>query len=162
MYGGRILMNYTTVAQFYPFSADRGAAFSYSNYSGNTTYPHIHGFLIYNSIITGYNDDVVMVNQKNKNDTIPMYVNYSLLRTPKVANDTIFYHTIWETKDSVINGDKHFANVDINNLVYDFHLVEKSPAHKAAGKELPLSIDRNGIIRKDSIDIGCYQYIKKE
>ena len=162
MYGGRILMNYTTVAQFYPFSADRGAAFSYSNYSGNTAYPNTHGFLIYNSIITGYNDDVVMVNQKNKNDTIPMYVNYSLLRTPKVANDTIFYHTIWETKDSVINGNKHFVNVDINNLMYDFHLVEKSPARKAAGKELPLDIDRNGNIRKDSIDIGCYQYIKKE
>lgn len=161
MYGGKILLNFSTVAQFYPLSSDRGVAFRYMNYSGNTKYNDTKGFIIYNSIITGYDDDEVMTGGKDKTDSIPSDINYSLLRTPKVDNAN-FIHVIWETKDSLINGYKNFVNVDITNMIYDFHLNEKSPARKAAGQELPLLIDRNGIARTDSIDIGCFQYIKKK
>lgn len=162
IYGGSLFMNYCTVAQFYPLNADRGAAFRYANYSGTILYPNIEGFAIYNSILTGYDEDVVMVSGKNKTDTIPMYVNHSLMRTPKVDNESNFIQVIWETKDSLIRGDAHFQTVDINNMIYDFHLKEESPAHKAAGDQHSITVDRLGIARTDSTDMGCFQFVANQ
>ena len=120
--GGHAEIQYCTIAQFYPFSANRGAALYLTN-----QYAPLERFICEGSIITGYEDDVVMGSQKGD-----MAFNYSfnncLLRTPKVDDAEHYNNIIWESMNDSIQGTKHFVTIDEENLYYDFHLVPESPA----------------------------------
>ena len=120
--GGHAEIQYCTIAQFYPFSANRGAALYLTN-----QYAPLERFICEGSIITGYEDDVVMGSQKGD-----MAFNYSfnncLLRTPKVDDAEHYNDIIWESMNDSIQGTKHFVTIDEENLYYDFHLVPESPA----------------------------------
>ena len=127
--GGIADINYCTMAQFYPFSADRGAALRFVNYEGDNDIPllklHCNGI-----ILTGYESDVLMGGVR---DTIAafeyQFVN-SLLRTPKVeTKDSVrFVNVRWETPKDSIQGKQHFKVIDEDNLIYDFHLDSLSTA----------------------------------
>ena len=135
-YGGAVILHQCTLAQFYPFTANRGAALRFSNYYNDYSYP-LEIIRVTNSIVTGYADDVVM-GDAHENDSITAFSYYfenSLLRTPIVKNaqeepDTINFVSVrWETPKDSIQGKQHFRLIDEQNLRYDFHLDSLSTAH---------------------------------
>ena len=128
LYGGFAEINHCTMAQFYPFSADRGAALRFTNYFGETIQPMY--LLCQGSIITGYADDVVIGDMKGEDaSTFDYAFSQCLMRTPKVTDDPERFMEIkWETPKDSIEGKKHFVTIDEDNLIYDFHLDTLSTA----------------------------------
>jgi hypothetical protein len=128
-YGGIAVMEQCTLAQFYPFSADRGAALRFTNFYDGQPYP-LYAMQMTGSIVTGYGDDVVM-GETMPDDSLTAFSYYfenTLLRTP-ASEDTInFVNMHWETPDDSIQGKQHFRLVDEKNLIYDFHLDSLSTA----------------------------------
>ncbi|MCR4810640.1 MAG: right-handed parallel beta-helix repeat-containing protein [Prevotella sp.] len=128
-YGGAAVMDHCTVAQFYPFVGGRGAALRFANFYGENAYP-LHTMTMTNSIVTGYDDDVVM-GQTLEGDTITPF-SYSfdntLLRTPALEDTINCKNMMWETSKDSIQGKQHFRLVDEKNLIYDFHLDSLSTA----------------------------------
>ena len=121
--GGKAEISYCTLAQFYPFSANRGAALYFSNL------PTAMDIVCDGTIVTGYEDDVIQ--GVNTNESIPF--NYSfencLLRTVGESADSAhFQKIIWESPKDSIQGKKHFVKIDEDNLDYDFHLDSLSTA----------------------------------
>lgn len=123
VYGGIAEVSRCTLAQFYPFSADRGAALYFSNGWSGSPLPLLR-LTCDDSILTGYEDDVVT---GVPIDTLTAF-NYrfanSLLRTPKVETaDSVYFSGIfWETPKDSIQGKQHFKVIDEDNLYYDFSL----------------------------------------
>ena len=128
IYGGIAKISQCTFGQFYPFSADRGAAFRFTNFYGETDIPLYVSCV--GSIMTGYAEDVVMGETHNEDaSTFDFEFNRCLMRTPKVEDDTKhFIDIIWETPKDSIEGKKHFVKIDEENLIYDFHLDSLSTA----------------------------------
>ena len=136
VYGGAALLEQCTLAQFYPFSADRGAALRFANYYGDYSYP-LDTLSLLACIVTGYNDDVVM-GEARADDSLTRFTYHfenTLLRTaPVMLRDTIrdtinFVNVRWESPKDSIEGKKHFRLIDEDNLIYDFHLDSLSTAH---------------------------------
>ena len=128
--GGIAEVSYCTLAQFYPFSADRGAALRFANYWGAYDIPLLQLSCV-GSILTGYEDDVVMGEVRQESEVAFEYSFADcLLRTPKVeTEDSVrFSGIIWETPNDSIQGKKHFVMIDEDNLMYDFHLDSLSTA----------------------------------
>ena len=128
--GGMATVNHCTLAQFYPFSANRGAALRFANYWGAYDIPLLQLSCV-GSILTGYEDDVVMGEARQEGDAAFAYdFADCLLRTPKVETDDSvhFADIIWETPKDSIQGTKHFVMIDEDNLIYDFHLDSLSTA----------------------------------
>ena len=126
--GGIAEISYCTFAQFYPFSADRGAAFRFANYRDTVDIPLL-GLYCVGSIVTGYEDDVLMGEVRNEEVPLDFGFSQCLLRTPKVDDDSVhFADIIWETPKDSIQGTKHFVMIDEDNLIYDFHLDSLSTA----------------------------------
>ena len=128
LYGGFAEINHCTMAQFYPFSADRGAALRFTNYFGETIQPMY--LMCQGSIITGYADDVVIGDMKGEDaSTFDYSFSQCLMRTPEVTDDPERFMEIkWETPKDSIEGKKHFVTIDEDNLIYDFHLDSLSTA----------------------------------
>ena len=166
VYGGRAELVYCTLAQFYPLSADRGAALRFTNSRDGENCP-LHALLCVNSLVTGYADDVVMGESVDSLVAFDYYFEHCLLRTPKVDDTVSFSHIVWEEKvkqqgtpDSIFAAKQHFVNIDEKNLYYDFHLDSLSAARgQATNKYSSLfPTDLNGVLRrKDSPDLGCYE-----
>ena len=121
--GGLADINRCTLAQFYPFAGGRGAALRFNNRT------HLYGLLCDSSIVTGYDEDVVMGNNTDSTYHFAYLFCNSLLRTPKVENnDSAFVDIVWETPKDSVQGKMHFKLVDEYNLKYDFHLDSVSTA----------------------------------
>lgn len=159
-YGGGAMLRHCTIAQFYPFDATRGVALRFTNYKDGTDYP-LYQFDVYNSIVTGYADDVIMGDFKD--DVTAQYrFDHCLLRTPADStSNELLTNIIWEdVKDTISGGWKNFKLVDIDNQKYDFQLDSVSKAVNAGVKlENGYSDnDRLGRRRDDSPDMGAYEY----
>ena len=132
VYGGICELDHCTVAQFYPFSADRGAALRFTDHQCEETFYPVMWLLCSNSIVTGYDADVVMGESAEREDEDAEFgylFENCLLRTPKVEGDTVnFKRILWETPEDSIQGKKHFKMIDEKNLDYDFHLDSLSTA----------------------------------
>jgi hypothetical protein len=128
IYGGLAIIDACTIAQFYPFDANRGNALFFTNRYNKTDIPII-ALQCSNSIITGYADDELMGKAVTENvGFVYSFVN-CLLRTPEVKDDTVsFSKIIWEDPKADIQGKKHFRLIDETNLKYDFHLDSLSTA----------------------------------
>lgn len=119
-----------TLGQFFPFSAYRGEALYFANHWSGNAVPLLR-LTCEDTIVTGYNEDVVM---GHPDDDTTIAFNYrfahSLLRTPKVeTEDSVrFSDIIWETPNDSIQGTKHFVKIDEENFDYDFHLDSLSTA----------------------------------
>ena len=153
---GRVLQ--CTLAQFYPFDANRGAALRFGNVRDGKVYP-LYDFSCVNSIVTGYADDVVM----GEADTTANYkfaFRNCLLRTPAIDDTVNVKDVVWEDpKDTVSCGYKQFVNIDTDNLIYDFRIKASSPAvGKADAADAP-EFDRLGIRRGEEPDMGCYVHV---
>ena len=111
----------TTLAQFYPLSASRGAALRF----GHTEQPVV---LVCSQVLaTGYADDVVMGEAGDADNTAYLFQD-CLLRTPAVADEEAFKDVIWEKSTDAIQGLLHFMRVDATNFIYDFTIKPDSPA----------------------------------
>jgi len=121
--GGAHTFLHCTLAQFYPFSANRGYALHFVNTSLPMT------LVCQNTLVTGYADDVVLGEATDTTVVFDYHFADCLLRTPKVENDTVrFERIIWETPKDTVQGKQHFRLVDEDNLIYDFALDSISPA----------------------------------
>lgn len=120
--GGRADIDHCTLAQFYPLSAQRGAALYFNAAEGLQ-------LECSNSIVTGYNADVVMGEHPDTTYVSQYRFNNCLLRTPEVPGDTVsFKNILWEKEDDEIQGKKHFRLIDERNMIYDFRLDSLSTA----------------------------------
>lgn len=164
--GGKTTLTHCTFAQFYPFDGNRGAALRISNHLGDKEYA-LQSFDIVNSLITGYADDVVMVDNRDN-----MMANYQfdhcILRTDKPKDTALLAHftdVIWEnTKDYPAGGEKQFVMVDADKQRFNFHLLKLKDGEKSAavdtGKVLNdtrFAKDHDGKPRDGKPDIGCYE-----
>ena len=164
--GGNVTIQHTTLAQFYPFDSERGAALSFAN---GKELPLL--FRCYNSLITGYAEDVVMGYQEDEDSAFDYQFVSSVIRTPEVflpedqtnglkdVPDTLHFRQVFfeDPKDTVSMGEKHFELVNINTQHYDFRLSSASKAKDFGSAEYALSIDRLGRTRDDKPDAGCYE-----
>lgn len=157
IYGGDITVQHATIGQFYPLTSNRGDALFLSNYANG------HGtnlnFLMANSIVTGYNDDVIMGEQIS--DSLGFAYNYlfanCLLRTPAVDDSVHYTNVIWECPDSTISGERQFVKIDLDSLRFDFHLDSLSTARRAGDPKYLIKTNREGLMREENApDLGCY------
>lgn len=121
--GCEAVVDHCTLAQFYPFSADRGAAFRFTN----TNMPLL--LLCTNTLVTGYEDDVVMGEVADSTIVFDYRFTNCILRTDSVPDAERFKDIIWETPKDSVQGKRHFKKVDEENLDYDFALDSISPAY---------------------------------
>ena len=156
VFGGVARLMNCTIAQFYPYDANRGAALRFGN---SATLP-LYAFDCYNCLVTGYADDVVM----SEADTTTNYTfsfDHCILRTPEVKDTVNIRDVVWENpEDTVGTGKNHFRMIDIDLLKYDFLLDSLSTAIGKAKANPDLPFDRLGIRRDDEPDVGCYEYVK--
>lgn len=135
LYGCEAVVEHSTLAQFYPFSANRGAALRFAN----TELPMLLDCRW--TLATGYADDVVMGESTDDADETLFDYHFAdcLLRTPAVEDDSVrFERIIWETPKDSVQGKQHFVLVDEENLIYDFALDSISPALQRGIGRLPI------------------------
>ena len=121
--GGMVEVSYCTLAQFYPFTGGRGAALRFSNMASP-----LYRLTCEGSIITGYDDDVMIGEQATDGTAFNYSFAHSLLRTPKIDDTAHFSDIIWESSSDAVQGKAHFVKIDEDNLDYDFHLDALSTA----------------------------------
>ena len=164
--GGVATISNSTLAQFYPYDSNRGAALHIANIQADDeTLLPLEKCLVSNSIITGYADDVLLGERGDSAVAFNYVFDHCLLRTPRVETaDSVFYNSVvWENvEDTISFGTKNFANIDIENLIYDFNLSSNSKAIDAADALHSQPTDRQGRKRDDKPDIGCFEYEGKE
>lgn len=157
--GGRAEINGCTLAQFYPFVADRGMAIN------ATADAPMLGLNIINSLITGYADDEMLISPGDSTRTFNYQFDHCIIRTPKIttADSVHFTHVTYEDpKDTVSYGYKHFKLFDTDNLRYDFSLDSVSAAIDKADPATALPVDHNGAQRDGRPDIGAFEFLKKQ
>lgn len=122
--GGKAEINYCTLGQFFPFSADRGFALYFTN-----TPTSLIDLVCEGTIVTGYDKDVVKGYISNDSLSFDYHFKNCLLRSFAEEEDsTRFQQIIWETPEDSIQGKEHFVKIDEENLEYDFHLDSLSTA----------------------------------
>lgn len=159
--GGNVSINATTMAQFYPFDSQRGAALRFSSVNNP-----LQSLVCKNSIVTGYADDLLFSESEKDSDHANEFQFYScLLRTPKVeTEDSIrFKDVVYEdVSDTISYGLKNFVLIDGDHQQYDFHLKEKAAAIGIADKTSMPSTDLTGQQRDDTPDAGGYEFVATE
>lgn len=151
--GGDVEVNGSTIAQFYPFDARRQPAINIQ--------PPLVRLDVCNSLVTGYHDDEVVWTQPEEGDTLAFHFDHCVLRTEKMqTEDSLkFTNVIYEDlKDTTKFGEKHFRLFDTDNLKYDFRLRSASASIGVADSATSLPVDRNGLRRKETPSVGCYEY----
>lgn len=122
--GGEAKVDRCTLAQFYPFSANRQAALRFE---------HADKIPIRlsctNTLVTGYEDDVVMGEQYKEGTAEYLFEN-CLLRTPSVDDAVAFKEIVWEKSGDDSNGKMLFLLVDEDNLIYDFRLKPETSVYE--------------------------------
>lgn len=159
--GGYVSINNCTLAQFYPFDSNRGYALQFSSID----HPLL-GLLCQNTLITGYADDVLHgthADSDGQNATFAF--DHCIIRTPKIeTGDSIYFSNVVfeDATDTAQVGKRHFANIDEDNLRYDFRLDSLSTAIDQADSATALPQDHDGIVRDERPDIGAYEYVRQE
>ena len=128
-HGGAVAIDHCTLAQFAVVGTGRGAALRFTNRHGEAPCPLLQ-MRMANSIVTGYDDDVVM-GEALEGDTATAFSYYfenSLLRTPALEDTVNCKNVIWETPKDSVQGEHHFRMVNSHDMIYDFHLDSLSNA----------------------------------
>jgi len=173
--GGYYDFVHCTLASFYPWMADKGAALHLRNVDDNHTLFPLLGARFANCIITGRGDDEIegtIADTGADSLDLSAYAQYafshSLINSTDAGNPH-FTDIVWESPDSTRWGAQNFLDFNERSAVYDydFHLDSLSRA-RGIGDPLWLSVaplDLDAVPRDSlHIDAGCYQYvdIKKE
>ncbi len=160
IYGGRATMLYCTLAQFYPFDADRGVALRFSCRRDGHDYP-LHLLQCVNTLVTGYADDELMGEAGDSLVAFNYQFANSILRTPAIEDTTMlarFVNVVFEAPGDTVEGEAHFRTVDADLQFYDFHLDSISTAIGRAAPVECCPADRDGSERGSLPDVGCYQW----
>ena len=173
--GGTTRFYHCTVAQFYPWNAEHGAALLFTNNMDNVVYP-LHLIEFTNSIITGYADDELFGSRMEDSDATFNYrfVN-SLINTVITDEESVnFPNCRFEPRlkdisdlkeeEQPVNRATQFRLVDTDIYLYDFQLDTLSTARQLGDGTLvpePCKNDLRGIPRPtDKPDAGCYQFVE--
>ncbi len=155
--GGKVSLTHCTLAQFYPFGANRGAAL----WVTFNKYP-LTNLVVQNSLLTGYANDILMLGKEEKDKGLLMTFRDSRIRMPKLEApytnakfENVTYENATDTTQSPRNT---FAVFDEKNLYYDFRLKKGSGAIDAANALWALPTDRKGVARDAKPDLGAYEY----
>lgn len=123
--GGTAVVDHSTLAQFYPYSGNRGAALRFNHKNKNKV-----TLTCTNTLLTGYNKDVMMGEPLDEEKAVYLFQN-CLIRTPEITEfKEAFQDIIWEKEDDESGGKNHFVLFDDVNFIYDFTIVEESPAYE--------------------------------
>ena len=119
--GGAHTFLHCTLAQFYPFSANRGDALSLGDFEGNV-YRHLYGAYFFNCVITGYADDVVMGHFTDNTIAEARFLFQNcLLRTVNPSDRERFLSVRYDVPDSLdVTSQAHFTLFDTHAFLYDF------------------------------------------
>ena len=123
LHGSTAQVDHCTLAQFYPFVGGRGAALRFAAADRPLS------LQCSNTLVTGYEDDVLMGTERDGETVSYRFVN-CVLRTPEVDDAEAFQDIIWEKSTDEVQGKQHFLVVDEENLYYDFRLDTLSTALK--------------------------------
>ena len=158
IYGGKADFYHCTLAQFYPWKANRGHALYVSNTMDDKQHP-TESVNFYNCFVTGYADDEVYGNPGEQTLNLNFY-NCVLLTD--VSDATYFHDCIAESKDSETYKQKNFKTFDTHAYIYDLRLDSASVAREKASTTYSAlyPTDRLGVERGEKPDAGCYQYQK--
>ncbi len=116
-------VDHCTIGQFYPFSANRGAALRFRNAKAG---PMLLSCT--NTLVTGYEADVLMREKTDSVAPIDFYFGNCLLRTDSVSDPERLVDILWETPKDSVQGTKHFKTIDEDKFYYDFSIDSISPA----------------------------------
>lgn len=156
VYGGTANFYHCTMAQFYPWSADRGNALYVSNYIGDEEHL-IESLNFYNCFATGYANDEVYGNPGDR----PLNLHfYNCVLLTDVSDETYFHNCTQDKKDLDTYKATNFRTVDTDTYYYDFHLDSLSTARgKGSSAYTTLyPLDHDGVERGSTPDAGCYQF----
>ena len=164
--GGDIEVNHCTVAQYYPFDSNRGPALYFSNAVADMSYPLVMD--VYNSIIKGYADDVVVWSRGETDNHLDVEFKNSVVRTePGEDYEYMFSDCVIEApEDTLLTGRNYFLMFDTDNFLYDFTPKKTlgstetvNPSVGMADASTTLPDDRTGKARKEgeNHDAGCFE-----
>ena len=171
--GGTTRFYHCTLAQFYPWNAEHGAALMFTNVSDKVSYP-LHLIEFTNSIITGYADDELFGSRMEDSDAAFNYRFVSSLINTVITNEEAadFPNCRFEPRLKDLNEMKeeerpkhratNFRLIDTELYLYDFRLDTLSTARNLGDGTLTpeqCRRDLRGILRPtDKPDAGCYQF----
>ncbi len=164
IFGGAYQFLHTTIAQFYPFDADRGDALYIAN-QVDDNYRDLYYSYFVNCVIAGYGDDVIMGSIVEGQDYTCDYLFHHCYLNTVLTDDTVrFSHVIYDTEDQPLQGSDNFLTFDTENFIYDFTPDSLSTIRNLADTTYvgEFIFDRLGRSRlADGMpDAGCYEYIK--
>ena len=164
--GGSHTFIYCTLAQFYPFTADRGDGLHLVSSEDDSEYGLLRKAHFINCVITGYGPDVIM--GENIPDDSKYLFHHCFLNTPHVDDEEHFVGNIFDqdkkkNEDEKLVREENFELFDTENFIYDFTPKAESKIRSLAdGNYAGLStFDRNGVSRlaDEGPDAGCYEYV---
>lgn len=163
IHGGHYLFLHCTIAQFYPFVAERGDALYMAN-EVNGVYRDLHRCHFINSVITGYGEDVIMGSISEGQDYQCDYLFQNcFLNTIASTDSTRFVGIVYDTDELETPHEKNFLRFDTDNFLYDFTPDSISPIRNIGTTDFleALPSDRFGRSRQadGKPDAGCYEYI---
>ena len=160
--GGHYTMIHNTIANFYPFSINRGIALYFANNSAGVSQPLTAANFI-NCIITGYSTDEIL----GSNDNVSAFeylFSHSLLNTPRDTTDTRIINCQWDTSSNAVAREKNFTPAfDLTTLTFSFTPDSASLAIGNADYATTLSTYPQDLTGKSRTttgksDIGCYEH----
>ena len=163
--GGSHTFVYSTLAQFYPFTAEIGNALHLASSADGGEYGMLRKAHFINCVITGYGNDVIM--GENITEPCNYLFHHSFLNTPPDNSEhfvaCIFDRDKQSGEEGKLVRQENFAVFDTKNYIYDFTPKAESAIRSLADPAytgLPV-FDRKGVNRlaDEGPDAGCYEYI---
>ena len=172
LFGGAYRFEFCTLAQFYPFTAERGEALYVANHEGETFRDLVEAHFL-SCVITGYGDDVIMGSLSEGQDEAVNYLfSHCFLNTVETDDELRFVSVRYDHRpqgddqdgeeEEQLLRDANFRLFDTHNFLYDFtpdslsHI--RNMADTALARRLPF--DRLGRSRlgDEAPDAGCLEY----
>ena len=167
--GGSHTFIYCTLAQFYPFTANRGDGLHLASSEDYGDYGLLRKAHFINCVITGYGPDVIMGEYIPQDGTCDYLFHHCFLNTPPVDDEhfeaCIFDQDKKKNEEEKLVREDNFMLFDTENFIYDFTPKEDSKIRSLADPDyvgLPL-FDRLGVSRlaDEGPDAGCYECVPK-
>lgn len=159
--GGATNVYHCTMAQFYPWSADRGHALTMHTTIDEAAPPIIEANF-YNCFITGYDKDEVFCYKGEKEEVNLNF--YNCVALTDVKDEKYFHSCTADSKEEERYQATNFKTFDTHAYIYDLRLDSLSTARGKGNaeyaKEYPA--DRYGTARSNTPDAGCYQYVEPQ
>lgn len=168
MNGGSADFVHCTLAQFYPFHAQRGHALYLIGRSvepdETDSLRHLRHAHFLNCVITGYGDDVIMGNIQEEDVALCDYLfSHCYLNTVPSKDSVRFVNIVYDNAEQKTPKQNNFVRFNTVRYEYDFTPVDSSAICGLADSLHFLPYDRLGRSRLEGRpDAGCYQHVPNE